>query len=841
MGPQSSGKSTLLNHVFGTGFQEMDALTGRRQTTKGVWLAKSPKMQDFATLVMDLEGSDGRERGEDDTNFERQSALFALAVSDVLLVNIWCHDIGREQGSGKPLMKTIFQVNLKLFAPEPNRKRSVLLFVIRDKSKTPLPKLVEVLEADLHRMWETISKPPQYTNSALQDFFEVQYAALPNFEEKQEDFLADAVVLRRRFSGEDPDSTLRRALDRLPADAFSLSLQQIWEVIRSQKDLNLPAHKIMVANIRCNELKEEQLRAFTSDQAWLSLVQEAAAALVPQFGALAGSLLDSCIKGYDQEAMYFDEKVRVEKRSELVSKLHSLVLGPQRQQVDLLIGRMLSEFERELKLATVDGAEGFSASAARLRAAQLQRFGVAIAEVLVPGLEEAAAALDKEEGRGGPAAQMEAALDALIESLKQKKIAQVLTTVDKSLAQLISRPAVSLLDSLPQGLWPRLHAARKQAVATAEKALFEGLSGYSLTEAERQQLMDKLADSGRARVESHVREAASTRLSRMTSKFHSTFALDEQNTPRTWQPREDVPAIARQARLAAANVLAQLAVLREEDAKGPDDVESAILRLAQHELDEPSTAEPAASGSGGGGGAVGSGNSSALPSGFDIESATGWPRVAEDDVLIAPHEARATWREFMSSSNMMVQQALTSQQANRLANNKSPPIWALLLIVFLGWNEFMAVLWNPLYLVIGVIGLLFARTLYTELDVDSEMQRGTLPGLISLASKLGPALGHVSSKTYESVTALVQETPGRLQQGLHKLQDGEGLAAAASAAGLSPRRDDGGSSSGGFDGAEDAGSAAGLTRRGGNRRAASPPSTTTNSPKLFTADSYKDK
>lgn len=110
MGPQSSGKSTLMNHVFGTGFQEMDAMTGRQQTTKGVWLAKAPKVDDVCTLILDLEGSDGRERGEDDTNFERQSALFALAVADVLLINVWCHDIGREQGSGKPLMKTIFQV-----------------------------------------------------------------------------------------------------------------------------------------------------------------------------------------------------------------------------------------------------------------------------------------------------------------------------------------------------------------------------------------------------------------------------------------------------------------------------------------------------------------------------------------------------------------------------------------------------------------------------------------------------------------------------------------------------------------------------------------------------------
>lgn len=33
------------------------------------------------------------------------------------------------------------QVNLKLFAPEPNRRKTVLLFVIRDKSKTPLEKV----------------------------------------------------------------------------------------------------------------------------------------------------------------------------------------------------------------------------------------------------------------------------------------------------------------------------------------------------------------------------------------------------------------------------------------------------------------------------------------------------------------------------------------------------------------------------------------------------------------------------------------------------------------------------------------------------------------------------
>jgi hypothetical protein len=95
---------------FGTTFEMMNAEERRGQTTKGVWISKSPKIDAPATLVMDLEGSDSRERGEDDTNFERQSALFALAVADTLIINLWNSDIGREHGSGKPLMKTIMQV-----------------------------------------------------------------------------------------------------------------------------------------------------------------------------------------------------------------------------------------------------------------------------------------------------------------------------------------------------------------------------------------------------------------------------------------------------------------------------------------------------------------------------------------------------------------------------------------------------------------------------------------------------------------------------------------------------------------------------------------------------------
>lgn len=119
-GSQSTGKSTLLNMLFGTQFSVM-AESERRQTTKGIWLSKNKreKAGDSVSmadniLVMDVEGTDGRERGEDQ-DFERKSALFALATSEVLIVNIWEHQVGLYQGANMGLLKTVFEVNLQLF------------------------------------------------------------------------------------------------------------------------------------------------------------------------------------------------------------------------------------------------------------------------------------------------------------------------------------------------------------------------------------------------------------------------------------------------------------------------------------------------------------------------------------------------------------------------------------------------------------------------------------------------------------------------------------------------------------------------------------------------------
>ncbi|CAL8460688.1 g219 [Coccomyxa elongata] len=728
-----------MNALFGTTFEEMDAMSGRRQTTKGIWLAKGQKIEEPATLVLDLEGSDGRERGEDDNSFERQSSLFALAVADVLLVNMWAKDVGREAGAGKPLLKTIFQVNLKLFTPAPNKRRTVLLFVFRDRTKTPLARLIETWEEDLRQMWGTITKPPDYEQYSFTDFFEVKYSSLPNFEEKEEDFRAESVLLRRRFSEDGEDSLVRVSDDKLPGHALALSLQKVWEIIRDQKDLNLPAHKVMVANIRCAEIMEDQLRALAKDQAWLRLREEATSGLVPNFGTRAAALLDSCLSGYDEEARYFEDTVRRAKEKELVARSQQLVAPAFADQLGLLQQAALSRVVTAL--AQPEAQHDFAACASRGKVDALAFFQEGLRALVVPGTSWDTVHAIEDVSRD---------IDAYINKLRFEKVAEVGKRAEKSLVAGLAGPSSALLDSCPSDLWPRLGRLLSSSLGKASQVVEEGLHGYEVPQPDLEALHKQLANFGRARIESAAREAANTALPRMKERFTEVFSKDEGGMPRTWGPRANIQAANQKARLAAAQLLAQLAVLRLDTAQEgeADVVEQAVL---EHAGEVPSSSGADLSARPAGGGA------------FDMVAAADWPGLPEHMVLLSPSQCRTLWRQFSSDTSYAVQQAQATQEANRAASNKWPPFWAIAAMFILGFDEMMAVLYNPLWLILALFLFLFGKTVYQELDVDAEMQRGLLPGAVALSGKFVPVLQSVSQRTVATVREFLAD-PGAMSE-----------------------------------------------------------------------------
>ncbi|MCH87157.1 ROOT HAIR defective 3 GTP-binding family protein, partial [Trifolium medium] len=107
----------------------------------------------------------------------------------------WCHDIGREQAANKPLLRTVFQVMMRLFTP----RRTTLLFVIRDKTKTPLKNLDRILREDIQKIWDSVPKPRAHVHTPLGEFFKVEVTALSNYEHELDKFKEEVAQLRQRF------------------------------------------------------------------------------------------------------------------------------------------------------------------------------------------------------------------------------------------------------------------------------------------------------------------------------------------------------------------------------------------------------------------------------------------------------------------------------------------------------------------------------------------------------------------------------------------------------------------------------------------------------------------
>jgi len=768
----------------------MDALGGRKQTTRGVWLAPAASSSGrgastlslspppaLPLLVLDLEGSDGRERGEDDAAFERRAALFALAVADAVVVNMWAKDVGREAGAGKPLLKTILHVNLKLFAngiegnnsfsssssapklSSRNRRKTTLLFVFRDRTRTPLSLLSATWQADLEALWASLTKPPALRDSALSDFFDVRYAALSNFEEREAEFCAEAGALASLFGvaaaaaaastkGSLPAS-LSEFVDserpmlgnieangnsgssgnndssRLPGEAWVLSANKAWETICSAKDLDLPAHRVMVASIRCGELAAESLESLRASEAFGELMRDAAKAAappkkeddgedesesaskkkttfsspppqipIPNFAPCAASLLETCLRSYDAEAAYYEEGTRAAKREELVTEAAALLSEAHAAQVSALAAEALARYRAQLLSSAASSPEfTFVERAAAAKAQAVEEF------------TQKAKEADSVPGTGWnsskSAVSLSAACDAHARRERAAAVAEAEAVACASLRDALAKPAAALFDAAPppaSSLWRRARSLLfRSASAAADRAEAAVVASYGLSEDDAAALRSRIGAFGSRVVASKAREAAASALPRAKQRFSEVFSRDENGLPRHWASvgsgtgdgassssssspasvAEDIRHAAVGARRAAASLLASLAVLRlDEDDWGSSGEggsgEGGGAGEGQGEDEIESAVLLYAAGDDGAALAAAASKQAAAaapatsPSQppFDLDAASAWPFPAtEEGTLLTPAELRSHWRAVVADSAVAVAGALAAADA----------------------------------------------------------------------------------------------------------------------------------------------------------------------------------
>ncbi|KAI1622045.1 protein sey1 [Exophiala viscosa] len=723
-GSQSTGKSTLLNALFGTDFSVM-AESERRQTTKGIWLSKNKttlaEMADNL-LVMDVEGTDGRERGEDQ-DFERKSSLFALATSEVLMVNIWEHQVGLYQGANMGLLKTVFEVNLQLFLKDKkSTSRSLLYFVIRDfLGTTPLQNLRNTLMQDMGRIWSSLSKPPGLEKSSIDDYFDFAFTALPHKLYQPDQFKAEVAKMATRFREGHRDRRRDALLGefeggvflpeyhrRIPADGFAHYAEGIWDQIVNNKDLDLPTQQELLAQFRCDEIMREVMVAFDETITPYETQQGDAtktgtAEVIPGLGTAMKSARAEAVKNFETEASRYHKGVYQRKRTELESKIDS---------------RLKALFAGQLTAAHKDGVQQFSdAVSGAVKAGQKKGASYDFAEIVNEQKKIALGKFERQaketviEGLTWSNYKQEMTLyqkdlDKISGQLRRDEMRRLATRVERWVRSKLSDSIGLEFNALGSGrggsgapedgekpseqrIWDRIWNLFTSTVQEAEKRFSDRAASFDASAEEVEvgiwRLRRKSWGVLRSKIDEEMMEG--NLLLKLRENFEDKFRYDEAGVPRIWRPTDDIEGIYTKARESTLTLIPLLARFRHSQTGAPPPLDRWIGPM-------PVGATPAD-------------EEDLTPIG-GVDEDEGKSLEEETTILNEPKRQDLTVRFKKAADGVYVE-----AKRSAIGGMTQVPLYFYGLLLALGWNEIVAVLRNPVYFLFLILVAIGAYVTYT--------------------------------------------------------------------------------------------------------------------------------
>ncbi|CEQ40273.1 SPOSA6832_01887 [Sporobolomyces salmonicolor] len=692
-GSQSTGKSTLLNRLFGTKFDVMNE-NERRQTTKGkssrvthvaliastgIWMSKG---QDMPVLVMDVEGTDGRERGEDQ-DFERKSALFSMATAEVLLVNIWEHQVGLYQGANMGLLKTVFEVNLGLFLAAKDKgkekgsaqDKTLLLFVIRDHiGATPLANLRATLTADLNRLWDGLSKPPGLESSQISTFFDLEFVALPHKLLQPEQFEEGVKALRKRFVKGGEDSVFKEEYHkRIPADGISAYMGSIWDAVVSNKDLDLPTQQELLAQFRCDEIAALAFAQFADlvkafpPPAGVGKIVEGLGERMREAREAALSRPYLCKRAlaaaYDAAASRYHAAVYARQRVELLSKLHAtlhpLFLSHLKNLHKLVLRTFRQSIEHALRTEGYDFARV-------VQGAREKAEGTFEKEAREVELKESGWSASEQRGL------LEEDMDSVAELLRKEETRKMVAVIERNIKRQVTDVVELSLTEPSPDMWDKVLSAFKTTLGKSEEAYLQkamtthlgaplpARSGFNCSSSENDSALTLLRRRAwlvlRGKIDEHTTEQAL--LVKLKGVFEDKFRYDNEGVPRVWKPEDDIDAIFKKARDGVLDLVPLYASIK------PVDTSNEFTLPPSSPIDAPTSA--------------------ADLDDFDFPASL---------LILTPSQQAALSTRFKRESDAYYLEAKRSMVASRA----QIPYWIYGVLAVLGWNEFVAVIRSPVY------------------------------------------------------------------------------------------------------------------------------------------------
>ncbi|GJQ15758.1 hypothetical protein GpartN1_g7549.t1 [Galdieria partita] len=353
LGSQGSGKSTLLNKIFQTNFVIADKRSFGKATTKGIHAAKC--QQNSLLVVMDVEGADSRERGVSGKAFQSRIAGFASAISDVVLINLWFHDVGRTEAVSYSLLRAIF-IEAAKAAAEGGAIKTLMCFVVRDSDPSyTSEELKDILLQGARDIWSTIPKTGEAVNAKLDDFFDFDLFALPHMQYEREQFDIKCKELKDRFLQEShPHFYLRSEYSKgIPADGFAAFSKNLWESvyenaeILSTGDVEAGQDELTAA-YKCEEATSDILRDIAKETSkMLRNLEEGEK--ISNLGSKFRDLVNQCLARFDNAVSDVSSNALVSrKRRELEAIMDTSLNAIFVKQLQVLRENALSQFKASL-------------------------------------------------------------------------------------------------------------------------------------------------------------------------------------------------------------------------------------------------------------------------------------------------------------------------------------------------------------------------------------------------------------------------------------------------------------------------------------------------------------
>ena len=657
LGSQSTGKSTLLNKLFGTNFDVMSE-SARQQTTKGIWMCKGLKMN---VLVMDVEGTDGRERGEDQ-DFERKSALFSMASAEVLIVNLWEHQVGLYQGANMGLLKTVFEVNLGLFqagkAKTAGAKdKTLLLFVIRDHiGVTPLENLSATIMADLTKIWHSLSKPEGLEASQITDFFDFMFTTLPHKILQPVEFDKAVDVLRNRFvDPKDPNFVFKTEYHkRIPADGLPHYLASIWEQVMTNKDLDLPTQQELLAQFRCDEIANAAFGQFASSIKDFRRHIESGSVL-ETLGADMALHRSTALAKFDRDASRYHQEVYKRKRLDLLDKLNSALSPFFLGQLKNLHRHTLQHFKHsvlERMRSELNYDFGHVVSTEKRQA--LAKFTTAAQAVL---LAETDWTIDDE------VAQLDAEIQSISDTMRVEETKKMVAQIERTFKKNIAEPVEIALNTPTPDMWDKVLSAFRATLEQAEASYLRKATSFNCTEEENEAALLALRRKSwlslRAKIDEQT--ADTVLAAKLRNSFEDRFRYDDAGVPRVWKPADDIDSAFRKARDETLSLIPLYSKIAPTDP-------SLVVEL-------PSTSEDAS-----------------LAASVELGEEEPFEFASTLTVISETRKAEIGTRLRKEADALYVE-----AKRSTVSSIAQIPLWMYGVLAVLGWNEFMAVLSSPVY------------------------------------------------------------------------------------------------------------------------------------------------